>query len=613
MIIRHQNHGLLPHALLCLLLGGLGSTSGVSAAISPPTHFQEAPSHQPEELPLALPPIDPTQLIPRPAELRQADAVFLLGSHATVVVDAGAIEAHPIATRLARQLRLSTGQSIPIELSDVSDAEFGAWIVRLRTDRTEFGTEGYRIKIEPEQARLVAATPAGLLAGFSTLRQLLPASELEPGEPPRELLLRCLRIQDGPRVPERGLNLEIGDHALSKKELLRLVQQLAHHKWNELHLTGNTSGLSEKTLRELRQAANREGITLFLNADRGEPDAAKVLYTLKAPLDWEEASKIPELRGTPTSVKVHVRLDDIPAGQLASWLWPRLIALAESAWTQTIAPNNQDFSARLTNHLDYLSAEGIQWFVPAPERMGTERVFEESAILRLHNPGPVGSVRATLDGSPVTYQSPVIAGPLTLTESGRVRARVFIDKEHVSSELDFSVVCEPALLAEGETPQGLAPGLEWEAFDKDLSSNDDMTLREPLVQGWASRPARPSNAPDNSMVIRFHGWIEVPQTGTYSLGAHTRSPCALVLGQGESARRFEFSEGGPVTVETVLGAGTHRAQLLWWPTPYNEPPRLSWHRTHDRGAEDMALAWLAPTPDFIAPEPLRSESAQKDG
>jgi hypothetical protein len=533
--------------------------------------------------------------------LLQSNAVFLLGSHSTVVVDAGAIEAHPIATLLARQLRRSSGQVIPIELGDVKDAEFGAWVVRLRSDRAEFGPEGYRIRIEPEQVRLVAATRTGLLAGLSTLRQLLPASELRSGDPSRELLLRCLRIQDGPRVPERGLTLDVGDRAPSREELVQLVEQLARHKLNGLHLTGDISSLSEKALGNLRQAADREGVALSLNAGRNDREGARVLHTLKAPGDWEEVSKLPEIDGAPTSFEVSVRLDDIPDGDLTPWLWPRLVAFAESAWTQPSAQDKNDFPERLKRHLGFLSAEGVQWFIPAPERMGTERVFTESVTLNLRNPGPVGAVHATLDGTPVTHRSPVIGNVLTLTESRRVRARVFVGKEHASAELDFSMVCEPALLADEETPPNLSPGIEWEAFDKVLSSSDDISAHEPIAQGWTAHPVRPSNAPDTTILIRFHGWIEVAQPGTYSLGAHTSSPCALVLGQGESARRFAFSEDEVVTVETVLGAGRHRAQLLWWPTANEESPRLSWHRTNDSGAEDLPLAWFAPRPGSTAP------------
>ncbi|WIV55849.1 beta-N-acetylhexosaminidase [Amycolatopsis nalaikhensis] len=86
-----------------------------------------------------------------------------------------------------------------------------------------FGPEEYTLDVAPDGASLTASTEAGLLAGVQTVRQLLPRL---PG----------LHVRDAPRLPWRGVLLDVARHFLPLEFLREFVDLLALHKYNVLHL-----------------------------------------------------------------------------------------------------------------------------------------------------------------------------------------------------------------------------------------------------------------------------------------------------------------------------------------------------------------------------------------
>src|SRR5690242_14280264 len=98
---------------------------------------------------------------------------------------------------------------------------------RLDPDAAGGHPEGYRLEIRPDRVTASAATAHGLAHAAQSLRQLLltdPAS------------LPCLEVTDFPRYPWRGLMLDVARHFMPVDWVLRLVDLLALHKLNVLHL-----------------------------------------------------------------------------------------------------------------------------------------------------------------------------------------------------------------------------------------------------------------------------------------------------------------------------------------------------------------------------------------
>lgn len=90
--------------------------------------------------------------------------------------------------------------------------------------------EGYVLDIEEDGVVVGAASAAGVLYAMSTLRQLIGL------DLPRPLRCECMRIKDAPRYAYRGMMLDISRHFFDKNTIKSIIDMLAYHKMNKLHL-----------------------------------------------------------------------------------------------------------------------------------------------------------------------------------------------------------------------------------------------------------------------------------------------------------------------------------------------------------------------------------------
>ncbi|NYI06240.1 beta-N-acetylhexosaminidase [Allostreptomyces psammosilenae] len=99
------------------------------------------------------------------------------------------------------------------------------------------GPEGYRLRASPEALTLTAATPTGLFWAAQTLRQLLGADAHRRAPVGRgPWTVPAVDIEDAPRLRWRGCLLDVARHFMPTGAVLRMIDLLAAHKLNVLHL-----------------------------------------------------------------------------------------------------------------------------------------------------------------------------------------------------------------------------------------------------------------------------------------------------------------------------------------------------------------------------------------
>ncbi|WP_431914220.1 beta-N-acetylhexosaminidase [Nonomuraea jabiensis] len=153
-------------------------------------------------------------MIPRPALLSDLAGSYELTSGATVSGD------------LVDAVR----RALP--LLDLRPGDAGE--IDVRRDPA-LGEEAYRLTVGSRGVEIVAGGPAGAFYAAQSLHQLLPAASYRfsagtswpvPG----------VRIEDAPRFAWRGLHLDVARHFFPKREIFRLLDLMAVHKLNRLHL-----------------------------------------------------------------------------------------------------------------------------------------------------------------------------------------------------------------------------------------------------------------------------------------------------------------------------------------------------------------------------------------
>ncbi|MEV0150825.1 MULTISPECIES: beta-N-acetylhexosaminidase [unclassified Nonomuraea] len=159
-------------------------------------------------------------MIPRPRLIRHLSGSFELTPGSVVSGPAAPVD----AVRLALPgLDLRPGDSGDIDV---------------RLDPA-LAPEAYRLVTGSRGVEITAGGRAGAFYAAQTLHQLLPdASYRAPAGPGHERgwSVPGVRVEDEPRFAWRGLHLDVARHFFPKREVLRLVDLMAAHKLNRLHL-----------------------------------------------------------------------------------------------------------------------------------------------------------------------------------------------------------------------------------------------------------------------------------------------------------------------------------------------------------------------------------------
>src|SRR6478735_830554 len=171
-------------------------------------------------------------IIPTPTRADSRPGGFVIRPD-TVLVAAG--DAVGPATVLRELLGPATG----LDLRITERESGGGNEIVLSVDRssTQLGSAGYRLGVDDDGVRVVAAEPAGLCWAVQTVRQLLPpaiyASAVVDGVRWR---IPAAEILDIPRFSWRGLMIDLARWFRPVAEVRRLIELAAMHKVNVLHL-----------------------------------------------------------------------------------------------------------------------------------------------------------------------------------------------------------------------------------------------------------------------------------------------------------------------------------------------------------------------------------------
>jgi len=169
-------------------------------------------------------------LIPMPQKMALGESSFRFKSSTRFVVEN--VDQQVIATQFASLFEKSAGWKSQI----IVGGDEGSNQVYFQTEQT-MGPEAYSLEVQKRKIIIKAATPAGFFYATQTLRQLLPP-EIESNKKLEnvEWLVPVISILDSPAFKWRGFMLDVCRHFFPKEDVLRMIDNLALHKINTLHL-----------------------------------------------------------------------------------------------------------------------------------------------------------------------------------------------------------------------------------------------------------------------------------------------------------------------------------------------------------------------------------------
>ena len=141
--------------------------------------------------------------------------------------------------------------------------------------------------------------------------------------------------------------------------------------------------------------------------------------------------------------------------------YPRMLAVAETGWSQPEKKNFDDFSRRLNNAAVRMDYHNINYHIPMPEQPGgsfNHIAFLDTLSVTFTSTRPVKMVY-TLDGSEPTVTSDVYIKPLHFDASAQIKVRSVLPSGKMSKvrtiEVERQQYSTPVKAPKGDTVQGL--------------------------------------------------------------------------------------------------------------------------------------------------------------
>lgn len=165
-------------------------------------------------------------IIPQPKEIHVYDGSFVLDAKTQLVFSTE--EQGKVANWFNKKLQNVFG--ISCAFGTAKEVENS--IVLIQVD--SLAREAYLLDINDSSIAIKASSEAGYFYAFQTILQLAPLSEEKKTR--SDLKFNQVTIADEPRFKWRGAMLDISRHFFGPESIKQLIDQMAAHKMNRLHL-----------------------------------------------------------------------------------------------------------------------------------------------------------------------------------------------------------------------------------------------------------------------------------------------------------------------------------------------------------------------------------------
>ena len=259
------------------------------------------------------------------------------------------------------------------------------------------------------------------------------------------------------------------------------------------------------------------------------------------------------------------------------FMFPRLLALAETAWT----PYNQQcyaqFCAKLPTQLKALEEAGMEFYVPGLNTMVGDLFYTDlyQYELPIENAGNF-DVRYTLDGSEPTINSTLYEKPIAITQTTTVTAAPFTASGKRGT-VRSTEITKTELIPAVEAANNTEPGLNATYFKGMISTLDDFAKMTKARTYTASSVDLPEERDADGFGLTFDGYLSVEEDGVYLFVLQSDDGSRLYI-NGELVVDADGIHGAGYAFSgrKALSKGLHKIEIQYFDNAYGESILIKW-------------------------------------
>ena len=248
--------------------------------------------------------------------------------------------------------------------------------------------------------------------------------------------------------------------------------------------------------------------------------------------------------------------------------FPRMIAVAETAWTKKEKKDTEDFLSRLNNHYERLEVMDVFYYIPKVEGLDRSIVLVDSTLVNLNLAYPLSDTEIyySLDGSVPDQNSNRYDAPVKVKDTGTIKARAY--RGAIYNDLKTTLIKKQAYRPVSTiTPRN--KGLKRKFFKTDAKRVKQLKIPEGgqlAVIDSIALPDKFKNKTKFSLV--FEGYFHATEDGVYEF--ETRSDGGDLLFFGDELVVDNGGYHGP-----RKGYGKIALKEGWYPISISYLPSTS--------------------------------------
>ena len=174
-------------------------------------------------------------ILPKPLSVKASGSSFELNAKTKILVNEESKELMNIGHYLANLIKPATGFDLEVK-SGVTMSNSNSIYLSISKLESEFGKEGYKLKITGKNVSINANSLEGVFYGIQTLRQILPKEIEASTKQKKSWFIATGEIYDYPQYEYRGAMLDVSRHFFNAEDVKKYIDMLVVYKLNVLHL-----------------------------------------------------------------------------------------------------------------------------------------------------------------------------------------------------------------------------------------------------------------------------------------------------------------------------------------------------------------------------------------
>ncbi|MCZ4245693.1 family 20 glycosylhydrolase [Pedobacter punctiformis] len=246
--------------------------------------------------------------------------------------------------------------------------------------------------------------------------------------------------------------------------------------------------------------------------------------------------------------------------RLEYMIFPRLLALAEVAWTGSAA-GWDDFLKRSNNQYSMLDAMNVNYRMPDIYGFSPKSVFVDQTYLKLDNPLKSTVLHYTTDGSTPVKSSKIYSGPLLINKPQQIKLAAFRPNGNPGEV--YVINYERQAYQKAITSNGFQKGLKFSYYPKYYKSVTKIKETDRTDSAITAKIDIPVKEKAPSFGTKHTGYFYAPQDGIYTFYLKADDGSNLYMDQKLLIDNDGLHSAIEKSAQIALGKGYHPFELLF--------------------------------------------------